>query len=155
MTREQFEDIERPAPAGWFLREPQRTFSGYSGPFYYRKTPEPGVGFYSEPRHQNLAGVVHGGMLLTLADMSLFDACLRADPKFRGVTVTMNSEFLAGAPIGAFIAASSQILRMGRSLVFLRGLAMAEDKELLAFSGTLKRLPASSPPSGSPATRQG
>lgn len=116
-------------------------FASEAGPFYFRTEPKtPGVGFFAEPRHANIAGIVHGGALLTLADMSLFDICFRALGRFRAVTVTLNSEFLGPGPIGEFIEATGELTRAGRKLLFCRGLVTAKDAAVMSFSGVLKRL---------------
>lgn len=130
----------RPAPEGWVFKEWGETFSSVAGPFYYRKGDAPGIGFYAEQRHANMGGVVHGGMLLTLADMSLFDTCFRKTGDFVAVTVSLNSEFIRGGPVGAFIVATGELIRSGRSLSFVRGVVTADDDILMTYSGTLKRL---------------
>ncbi|WP_411819451.1 PaaI family thioesterase [Hyphococcus formosus] len=128
-------------PAGWQLQSHHETFSGQAGPFYFRDPgPKPGVGFFSKPHHANLAGVIHGGALMTLADISLWDICAREVGFFRGLTVTMNSEFLGPGPIGAFIEATGEVTRAGRKLIFARGMVTSKGKPLLSYSGTLKRL---------------
>ncbi|GAB4524372.1 MAG: PaaI family thioesterase [Amphiplicatus sp.] len=131
----------RPAPEGWALPALPDGFANHAGPFYFRKDgPVPGVGFFAEPRHANLGGVVHGGALATLADMALFDICFRALGRFRAATVTLNSEFLEPAPIGAFIEATGELTRAGRTLLFARGLISAEGKPVMSFSGSVRRL---------------
>lgn len=130
-----------PAPPGWKLQQLSTHFGTHSGPFYFRLGEEPGVGFFSEERHTNIAHFVHGGMLLTLADISLWDVARRKIGPFRAVTLTLNSEFIAPGPIGAFIEATGEVLRAGKSLVFVRGLISAKGDTLLSYSGTLKLFP--------------
>lgn len=130
----------REAPPGWGMHTHPGTFSSHAGPFYFREDGVPGVGFFSEPRHANGVGIVHGGALLTLADMALFNICYCAVGPFKAVTVTLNSEFMAPGPIGAFIEATGETVKIGKSLIFARGLVTADEKTLMAFSGTLKRL---------------
>lgn len=138
------EDISidpRPAPDGWVLQDFRDGFAYRAGPIYFRVAgPTPGVAFFSEPRHANLGGIVHGGALLTLADMALFDACFRTHGRFRAVTVTLNSEFLDAGRVGEFIEASGELVGGGKTLMFVRGLVTAGDRRLLSFSGTVKRL---------------
>lgn len=130
----------RPAPPGWVLHENLETFAGHAGPFYFReKDGAPGVGFYAERHHANRGGVIHGGALMTLADMSLWDICRRAIGSFRAMTVTMNAEFIGPGPIGEFIEATGEMTRAGKTLLFARGLITAKGESLVAFSGTLKR----------------
>ena len=127
-----------PPPEGWKLQTLSTHFGTHSGPFYFREGDAPGVGFFSEERHTNIANFVHGGMLLTLADMALWDIARRRIGPFRAVTLTLNSEFIAPGPLGAFIEAGGEVLRATRSLIFVRGLVTSRGETLLAFSGTLK-----------------
>ncbi len=131
----------RRAPQGWTLQSHGDTFSARAGPFYFREEGgAAGVGFFSEPHHANLGGMVHGGALLTLADMALWDICRREVGLFRGVTVTLNSEFVGPGPVGAFIEATGEMTKAGRKLMFARGTISAKGDVLMSFSGTLKRV---------------
>jgi acyl-coenzyme A thioesterase PaaI-like protein len=129
-------------PDGWKLQSFPDTFSAHAGPFYFRDYAEkaPGVGFLSQPHHANAGGIVHGGALLTLADMSLWDICRRVIGPFRAVTVTVNAEFIGPGPVGKFIMATGEPTKIGKSLLFARGLVACDGEPLLAFSGTLKRI---------------
>ena len=131
-----------PAPEGWVPSTSTGTYSSHAGPFYYREGDVPGVGFIAHPHHANLAKIVHGGALLMLADMALYDIFRRELGMFKGVTVTLNSEFLSAGPIGAFIEATGTPMRIGRGLIFARGEIKARGKLLLSFSGTIKRFDA-------------
>lgn len=128
-------------PAGWILQSHKDTFSGHAGPFYFRDIADrlPGVGFLSEARHANAIGMIHGGALLTLADMSLWDICRRAAGPFNAVTLTMNAEFVAPGPVGRFIVATGEAVRAGKSIMFARGEVRCGEDVLLTFSGSLKR----------------
>ena len=129
-----------PAPEGWVLQPFPQSFAGRAGPFYWRVDGRTGVGFFSKPYHTNLGDVVHGGALLTLADMALFTICRDALAGDRAVTVTLNSEFLHPGPLGAFIHADGEVTKAGKSLLMARGMVCAGETPLLAFSGTLKRI---------------
>ncbi len=129
-----------PAPDGWVFHEIPQRFAGRAGPFYWRVEGPPGVGFFSKPHHGNLGEVVHGGVLLTLADMALFTFCRDVLAGDKAVTVTLNSEFLNPGPIGAFIHADGEVTKAGKSILMARGIVRAGDTPLLAFSGSLKRL---------------
>ena len=131
------------APEGWTLQSRSGTFSGHAGPFYFRDEGGPaGVGFFAEGHHANMGGVIHGGALLTLADMALWDICRREIGLFKGVTVTLNAEFVGAGPVGSFIEATGEMVRAGRKLMFARGLVSANGEAVMSFSGTLKRLSA-------------
>jgi len=132
---------DTPHRKGWVLQPHLETFSGHAGPFYFReKADTPGIGFYAKSHHANLNGVVHGGALLTLADMALWDVCRRqVDGPLRGATVTLNSEFISAGRVGTFIESTGDVIKATGSLLFARGLLTADGVVLLSFSGTLKR----------------
>jgi acyl-coenzyme A thioesterase PaaI-like protein len=128
------------APAGWAVQSVTDVFSYHAGPVYFREAgPVPGVGIFADERHRNTGDIVHGGALLMLADMSLFDICHRKLGRFKAVTLTLSSEFLSPAPVGAFIEASGEMLGGGRTILMARGLVSSQGKPLMSFSGSLRR----------------
>ncbi|MBN8502468.1 MAG: hypothetical protein J0M19_15175, partial [Sphingomonadales bacterium] len=60
--------------------------------------------------------------------------------------VTCNCEFVNAAVPGKLLVARGEVVRAGLSMVFVRGIiydgAEAEERPVLAFSGSIKRLPA-------------
>ena len=131
----------KPAPPGWLIQQWRSNFAWRAGPFYFRdEGPAPGVGFFATAQHANMGDTIHGGALLTLADMALFDICRRRIGPFRAVTITLNTEFLAPAPIGAFIEAGGEMTGGGRKILMCRGLVTAAHTSLMSFSGTLRRV---------------
>jgi uncharacterized protein (TIGR00369 family) len=134
-------------PEGWIKQSFPDTFSAHAGPFYFRDYSDrrPGVGFLSEPHHKNAGDMIHGGALMTLADMSLWDICRRVIGPFRAVTLTMNAEFINPGPIGKFIEATGEPVKIGKSILFARGEVRCEGATLLTFSGSLKRFEARPP----------
>ena len=71
--------------------------------------------------HCNMRGVVHGGMLMTLADMMLGQAVWDATDNAACVTMNMQVQFLKPAKAGDLIEVEPDITRRTRSLVFMRG----------------------------------
>lgn len=125
-------------PAGWSVGSNIDTFSHAAGPFYFRDDGKAaGVGFLSQERHRNVEGVVHGGMLMTLADIAMFTIYFHEYGMRRAVTISMTSDFLKPAPIGEFITATGEVVKTGRRMVFVRGLISAAQKDLMHFSGSL------------------
>ena len=90
--------------------------------------------------HLNGAGSLHGGCLMTFADMAMFVIAEYAMDLGPAVTVTLNGEFLGAAVEGELIEAGGEVVRAGRSLVFVRGLVSTGGRSLLNFSGVLKRM---------------
>lgn len=132
-------ELETP-PDGWVPGTFRDTFADRAGPYYWRVEGGPGVGFFSKPHHANLGSVIHGGALLTLADMVLFAVCRPSLENSHAVTVSLNSEFLNPGPIGVFIHGEGETVKAGKSLMVARGTIYAADLPLLSFSGVLKKI---------------
>ena len=113
------------------------------GPYYY-KPPDgaasPSVfryGFRAGPAHLNPNGVVHGGALMTFAD-TVMGAAVYYLAKRPCATISMNSEFLAGAPPDSWIEAAVTVTRQTNSLTFARCELDADGTILLTSSGIWK-----------------
>ena len=88
----------------------------------------------------NGGGFMHGGCLMTFADYALF--CI-ADEELQGtgsVTASMNCEFIDAARVGDLVEATGEVVRAGRSLVFIRGTITTADRPLLTFSAIVKKV---------------
>ena len=127
-------------PDGWYQRHNKVTFSNFAGPFYVKEGPQVGVGFYPKAHHLNHQGLIHGGALLTLCDMALWEILCNDIGEFKGVTVTLNTEFIAAARGGHFVEATGEALKTKGSLLFARGTVTSNGETLMVFSGTLKNL---------------
>ena len=101
------------------------------GPFFFHadennKPPRMLTAFRSEARHCNAHGSVHGGILMTFADYTL---CLAANGGSQEsmATVTQNCEFAAPAFADDIIRGEAEVLRAGRSMLFVRGVLRRGD----------------------------
>jgi uncharacterized protein (TIGR00369 family) len=77
--------------------------------------------FRAEARHCNMRGVVHGGMLLTFADMTLGQAVWELTGDAPCVTLNMQAQFLKSAREGDLIETVPELTRRTGSLLFIRG----------------------------------
>ena len=116
-------------------------FEWLAGPFYTRKddSGQAVCAFRAEQKHMNGGGFMHGGCLLTFADYALFcigDAALEGAGS---VTASLHGEFIDAAGVGEFIEARGEVIRAGKSLVFIRGMITSGERPLLSFSGIVKR----------------
>ena len=131
--------------SGYETWEGHDPFEGHAGPFYFRQHEDGRVtsAFEAKPHHCNGGGFLHGGLLLTFADFSLF-AIGRSVLQGPSVTLSLNGEFTAAAGAGEFIEARGDIVRNTGSMVFVRGQIFtgkgAEERILLNYSGIVKRL---------------
>lgn len=113
-----------------------------AGPFYFRiDETGPVCAFRAEHKHMNSGGVMHGGCLMTFADYALFGiAHNHMGENDYGLTIAFNAEFLSGPKVGQLIEARGEVLRAGRSIIFVRGLVTANSEPALNFSGTIKKV---------------
>lgn len=129
--------------AGWYYWPGDKFEAQIAGPFYYRKDEDgqPVTAFRAEEQHMNGLGFMHGGCMMTFADFSLFAiADDHLDEDTSAVTVSMNSEFLSSAQKGALMEVRGDVLKAGRSLIFVRGVMTADGEPCLNFSGTIKKI---------------
>ena len=128
---------------GWYHWEPVDAFEELVGPFYCKPESEGEdvvCGWIPETKNSNSGGNVHGGALMTYADFALFMIAGGMTNAVHGVTVTMNCEFVGAGLPGRLLSARGEVVRAGGSLVFVRGMISDEDRPVLTFSGTIKRL---------------
>ena len=71
--------------------------------------------------HCNLRGVVHGGMLMTFADLALGQAVWEATDNASVVTLNMQVQFMAPAREGDLVEVRPELTRRTRGMVFMRG----------------------------------
>ncbi len=129
--------------AGWTTwSKGSDPFETAVGPFCFRADDreEARCAFWPRREHLNGGGTIHGGLLMSFADFSLFAIAHKALAGAKAVTVTCNSEFLSPGCLDEMVEAHGDVLRATRSMVFVRGLVTQGSRPLLAFSGTLKKL---------------
>jgi uncharacterized protein (TIGR00369 family) len=113
-----------------------------TGPLYGRWDGERvRLGFRVEERHANVARACHGGMLTTFADMQMAVVTHYQWPDIAGhafPTISLNADFVAPVPLGAWLEGSADVIRATKTLVFLQGTATVEGATVLRFSGVYK-----------------
>jgi uncharacterized protein (TIGR00369 family) len=77
--------------------------------------------FKVDERHVNMRSVLHGGMLMTYADLTLGAAVWDATDYAPSVTLNMHTQFLKPAHAGDIVEVTPMLTRKTRSLVFMRG----------------------------------
>jgi uncharacterized protein (TIGR00369 family) len=130
-----------PIPAGFRRVEfAPNPFLERVGPLYARLDGGAFVlGFRVERDHCNPAGTCHGGMMSTLADMLLIlGSNAQADLQRYLTTVSLNTDFVGAAPLGAWLEGRMQVVRVTRSLVFAQGTMTHDGEAVMRTSGILK-----------------
>jgi acyl-coenzyme A thioesterase PaaI-like protein len=97
-------------------------FEVHVGPAWQRGPPgDRCFAFRVDERHVNRRRVLHGGMLLTFADLALGAAAWDATDRAPCVTLGMQTQFLKPAQIGDIVEVKPLLMRRTRALLFLRG----------------------------------
>lgn len=108
---------------GW-TRLPTVAFSGAIGPTWMRGTP--GAREILLPTGTLVAndhmGMVHGGALMTFADIALGVVAVDAIGAPRCATAQLNYQFVRAVPVGTAVIARPELVRLTRRLVFVRAL---------------------------------
>ncbi len=128
--------------AGWSCYPGGDPFEDLAGTFYFRDTPEgPVCAFRAERKHLNGGGFLHGGLVMTFADFSLFVIAREAIAGSRSVTATFNCELVGTAHEGDLVECRGEVVKAGRSMVFVRGLITNGGEPVASFSSVLKKTP--------------
>lgn len=126
---------------GWTLLAGTH-FNETAGPYWVRR--EDGVrvvGLLGEERHGNgYVGTVHGGVLMTFADIALGMGVVDAADTRDCVTLQLQMQFTASAPIGGFLTCRPELVRRTSQIVFMRGLIMTGERTVASADGMWKLL---------------
>jgi acyl-coenzyme A thioesterase PaaI-like protein len=117
-------------------------FEDMIGPFYLK--PE-GDGTYrsafvAEPRHANMGGALHGGLLMSFADFALFSIARDHMGGQSGVTVSFHGDFVSAGRVGDLIEATGVVTKATGSMIFVQGRIFSGDTIIMPFSGIIKKL---------------
>ena len=129
-----------PAADGWTPFQ-DVGFIDLVGPIWQRREGnDVTFAFRAEPKHENLIGVVQGGMLMTFADRTLGAAAWAAAGGRPSVTVQFDHLFISSAKIGEWVEVRPEVVRQTSSLIFMRGTLTAGDRTIGSASGVWKIL---------------
>jgi len=128
-------------PQGFTVLPIGGDYMAANGPLYARVVEgRVQLGFRVQQRHTNPLGICHGGMLASFADMLLPVCTLRQSDVGRRFlpTISLQLDYLAPAPLGAWVQGEAEVLRTTRKMVFAQGVARIDGEPVLRVSGLLK-----------------
>jgi uncharacterized protein (TIGR00369 family) len=96
-------------------------------------------GLYIRPELSNSAGIAHGGVLMTFADIVLARGVMQ-EIGGMAVTVRMVSDFMAPVLVGAWLEGRAEVSKVTRSLVFVSGELSVKGKVVFTAQATFKPL---------------
>jgi len=134
---------QRDIPQGF---EPHFRKSPFTDPWepLYSKKAEKAVimGLRLAKAHTNARGLIHGGLIASLADNSMGYSCAQAmgwTTSF--VTVTLSVDFVGSAKIGQWLAAECEVIMTGSTLCFAQSLIKADDVVIARASAAFRVVP--------------
>ena len=117
-------------------------FSSQLGPVWTRGRGADGeleVAFYATDAHTNgHLGTVHGGLLMTFADVSLGMKVGEVIGGPRCTTVSLQVQFVSAGQVGDFLVCCPEVVRRTRNLMFMRGLITVGDRPVATAEGIWK-----------------
>jgi len=127
--------------AGWSCYPGGDPYEDLAGPFYFRIDDDgrPVCAFRAEHKHMNGGMFMHGGCYMTFADFCLFVIARDAIAGSSSVTATFNCEMVGAARIGDLVECTGEVVKSGRSMVFVRGIISTGGEPLMSFSSVLKK----------------
>jgi acyl-coenzyme A thioesterase 13 len=111
------------------------------GPIYSRgEGLELELGMYAQPKHCNLRGGVHGGVLATLADMALgYALAFSSSPPMGFVTANLTVDYAGAARVGDWLTTTTDVLRKGDRLAFANCYIHADGHRIVRASAVFLR----------------
>ena len=97
-------------------------------------------GFLALPKHENLRGVVQGGMIATFCDRALGMAAMKTQNSAAMATIELAIRYIDVVRIGDFVEIVPEALRATSSLVFMRGTVMVDTRIVATVDGIWKVL---------------
>ncbi len=107
-------------PAGFKPISRTSPFNSLVGPLYTKGGgTERRIGLRAAEKHCNSRGIVHGGLLATLADLSLgYTIAFLSDPPRSAVTVSLTIDYAGSAKVGDWIEVRTDVQKSSGRLTF-------------------------------------
>ncbi len=123
-------------PDGFQAIESRSPFAAHNGPIYQREEEDGGFvrGFHVLETHLNAGRMAHGGMLVAFAD-GVLGQCAGRAVGTPAVTLRLTSNFVAPARPGDWVEGRAEVIRQGRSTVFVRGQLTVRHRTVLTADG--------------------
>ncbi|MEA1962342.1 MAG: PaaI family thioesterase [Bacillota bacterium] len=80
----------------------------------------------AEKKHTNPIGLLHGGLIMSLADAAMGNAIRSLGLK--GVTVDCSTSFPGSGKVGSTIIAEGSVLRAGKQMIFAESRVFCDEK---------------------------
>lgn len=129
-------------PPGFVQLESTSPFHELVGPLYEKRDDDSHrIGFVVQEKHRNRRGIVHGGMICTLADFAMGQsASLATGTPRKVVTVNLSIDFAGNATVGDWIEAHVDVMRPGTRVAFINCFIFHGGERIARSSATFQIL---------------
>jgi uncharacterized protein (TIGR00369 family) len=130
-------------PAGFEPHFRKSPFTDPWEPLYSKRTDKAViVGLRLAKPHTNARGLIHGGLIASLADNAMGYSCGQVlGGKFSLLTVSLAVDFVGSAQIGQWLAVEPEVIRTGSTICFAQSLIKADDAVIARANGTFRVVP--------------
>ena len=131
--------MEPNVPCGFEVLSLGSGFAEMFGSIYVNRESKT-LAFRVAPIHLNPVNVCNGGAMATFADMQIAAVISAGPGTARGhqPTISLNIDYLATTPLGAWVEAAVTLVKTTRSLIFTQAMIRA-DGEIVARSQAIYR----------------
>lgn len=126
-----------PSREGWAAIKTEG-FPQLVGPLWRRGDAQ--FGFVVADKHLNFVAIAHGGMLSTFVDQAMGMTAFRATGKKPHATIELNMQFIGAVRLGEFVEAHCEVVRLTRSIIFMRSTVQVGSRIVATATGIWKIL---------------
>src|SRR5579872_6983630 len=127
-------------PAGFEPHFRKSPFTDPWEPLYSKRTDNAvHLGLRLAKPHTNARGLIHGGLIASLADNAMGYSCAQATAWATSfVTISLAVDYVGSAEIGQWLSVESDVIRTGSTICFAQSLIKADDIVIARASGTFR-----------------
>ena len=137
------EKITDMVPAGFEPHFRKSPFTDPWEPLYSRRTEKSvDLGLRLAKPHTNARGLIHGGLIASLADNAMGYSCAQTTGWTTSfVTVSLAVDYVGSADIGQWLAVECEVIKTGSTICFAQSLIKANDVVIARANGTFRVVP--------------
>jgi uncharacterized protein (TIGR00369 family) len=112
-------------------------------PLYSKRTESAVIiGLRLAKPHTNGRGLIHGGLIATLADNAMGHSCAhRLADTASLVTISLAVDFVGTAQVGHWLTIEPEVIRTGRTICFAQSFIKADDVVIARANATFRVVP--------------
>src|SRR5437868_10420240 len=112
-------------------------------PLYSKRTDRAVIiGLRLAKPHTNGRGLIHGGLIATLADNAMGHSCGHQMGGVSSlVTISLACDFIGTAQVGQWLAVETDVIKTGRTICFAQCLVRADDVVIARANATFRVTP--------------